>query len=244
MPWYEYDDESPAERRARVSSEIARRRKKGEPFVAIRTEVARGVPAKTFWGKAWCENIESYSDYEYRLPRGRSYLRQGNVFDLEIDGGSIFAYVAGSAIYDVEISIATLAKARWRALKGSVAGEVGNLVDLLSGRLGDGVMAAVTDRQSGLFPSPEQITLNCSCPDWADCCKHVAAVMYAVGVKLDSEPELLFKLREVDHTELVDAAGEGPDLSTGGAGAGVLAAGELAELFGIDLAEPEAAIDL
>jgi len=229
------DDES-------VLIEIEKRRKRGEPFVPVECKVARGIPAKSFWGRAWCENIESYSDYEYRLPRGRSYLRKGLVFDLEINEGNIFAYVAGASLYEVEISVVTLANQRWAALKDSVSGEVSNLVALLSGQLGDGVMEAVTDRDIGLFPEPKQITLNCNCPDWADCCKHVAAVMYAVGVKLDTEPELLFRLRKVDHTELIDAAAsESVDLGTDDASANILAADELAGLFGIDLADPESA---
>ena len=220
MSWDYYGDyESAADKQARVLAKIAKRRKAGEPFEPVVCEVPRGIPAKTFWGKAWCENLESYSDYEYRLPRGRTYLRKGNVYDLEVNEGGIFAYVAGSEIYEVNISIVTLAKARWETLKDSVSGEVRNLVALLSGQLGDGVMAAVTDPDSGLFPSPKQITLNCNCPDWAECCKHVAAVMYAVGVRLDTEPELLFKLRKVDHTELLDAAGEGVDLASDDASA-------------------------
>ncbi len=236
MAWYyDNDDES-------ATREIAKRREAGEPLVPVECKVKRGLPAATFWGKAWCENLESYSDYENRLPRGRAYLRRGAVYDLEISEGHIFAYVAGSELYEVEISIVTLAKKRWEGLKTEVAGELGNLVDLLSGKLGPGVMAAMTDRDRGLFPSPRQIALNCSCPDWADCCKHVAAVIYAVGVKLDAEPELLFKLRKVDHTELVGAAaGAEVDLKSGDPSASVLAADELGELFGIELAEPESA---
>ena len=232
MSWNYYGDfESAAEKRARSLLAIAKRRKAGEPFEPVVCEVPRGIPAKTFWGKAWCENLESYSDYEYRLPRGRSYLRKGNVYDLEISEGSIFAYVAGSEIYEVDISIVTLAKERWSALKENVSGEVRNLVALLSGQLGDGVMAAVTDPDTGLFPSPKQITLNCNCPDWADCCKHIAAVMYAVGVQLDTQPELLFKLRKVDHTELLAAAGGNVDLASDDASASILAADELSELL-------------
>jgi uncharacterized Zn finger protein len=209
-------------------------------MVVTRTDVARGLPAKTFWGRAWCENLERYSDYEGRLPRGRTYLRRDSVYDLTIDAGHIFAYVAGKHLYDVEISVVTLAHQRWQALKDTVAGEIGNLVDLLSGQLGDGVMAAVTDPDIGLFPSPKKITLNCSCPDHADCCKHVAAVIYAVGVQFDTQPELLFKLRKVDHLELIDAAGEAAiELSSDDPSASVLQPEELAGLFGIDLADPE-----
>lgn len=237
----DFDYESIPEREARMQREIEKRRKKGEPFEPVVCEVARGLPAASFWGKAWCEHLESFVDYEARLPRGRTYLRKGYVHDLEINAGNVFAYVVGRHIYEVEISVVTLAHAKWDDLKTRVSGEVGNLVALLSGKLGDGVMQAVTDRETGLFPSPKQISFNCSCPDWANMCKHVAATMYAVGVKLDQHPELLFKLRKVDHTELLDAASADTNLSSGDTSAEVLQPNELADLFGIDLAEPESA---
>lgn len=247
MSWHFYGDfENPAEKRARVLLEILERRKKGEPFEQLSAGGSkRGVPATTFWGRAWCENLESYSDYESRLPRGRAYLRKGNVYDLEITPGKISARVTGSEIYDVEVRIDPLSKGDWKSLRTSLAGQVTNLVALLSGHLGEGVMAAVTDRKSGLFPSPKKIHLQCSCPDWAEMCKHVAAVLYGIGVKLDREPQMLFELREVDHTELIEQAAESaanvskltaPDASTE-----VLEAGELSELFGIEITDPEAA---
>lgn len=245
MSW-DGDDgyESAAAIRARIQRQIAKRRKGGEPFVPTECKVPRGLPAKTFWGKAWCTNLESYSDYENRLPRGRTYLRQGGVYDLCIDEGEVFAYVAGSEIYEVHISIRLIEESRWESLKQTVAGEVRNLVDLLSGELGDGVMEAVTDRDHGLFPAPGEIRLNCNCPDWADCCKHVAAVMYAVGVQLDSAPELLFELRKVDHSELIQSAtAQGPSLTSGDSSAQILVADELADLFGIDLGDPESAFE-
>lgn len=244
MSWDEYEGrESAASIKRRIQREIEERRSQGEPFEPTVCNVARGLPAKTFWGKAWCTNLESYSDYEYRLPRGRTYLRKGNVFDLTITEGEVSAYVAGSEIYSVRISIEVLDELRWDSLKQSVAGEVRNLVALLSGELGPGVMEAVTDRDKGLFPAPEEIRLGCSCPDWADCCKHVAAAMYAVGVCLDDQPELLFKLRRVDHAELIQCAStaEGPSLTSDDASAQILVADELAGLFGIDLADPESA---
>ena len=243
MSWYEYGGyESAAAIKARIQREIKKRRKKGDAFVPTECKVARGIPAKTFWGKAWCTNLESYSDYENRLPRGRTYLRKGAVYDLSIGPGEVSACVAGSEIYEVQISIGLLKKARWTALKQAVSGEVRNLVDLLSGELGDGVMEAVTDPNSGLFPAPKEIRLNCNCPDWADCCKHVAAVMYAIGVHLDDAPELLFKLRKVDHAELIQTAAEQvPSLESHDSSAQILVADELGELFGIDLTDPDSA---
>ncbi len=243
MSWYEY--ESKADIQARISKEIEKRRAKGEPFENINTEVKRGNPSTTFWGKAWNENVESYMDFETRLPRGRAYLRAGNVYDLEINEGEIFAYVTGSSIYEVVILINSLPKQRWEALKEKVAGKVTNLVDLLSGKLGPGVLSAITDQDEGLFPEPKKIRFDCNCPDYATLCKHAAAVLYAVGVKLDQNPELFFKLRKVDHRELIIAAGKAAagagDLTTADESAEVLKGEDLSELFGIEIAEPEAA---
>ena len=248
MGWDEYGDyESAADRRARIERKVEARRSAGEPFVPTICKVKRGLPAQTFWGKAWCQNLEAYSDYESRLPRGRTYLRQGTVYDLDIKRGRVRAFVTGSEIYEVEITIQPLDAPLWDDLKSRLAGEVTNLVDLLSGELGTGVLQTITDSNAGLFPAPSEIHLNCNCMDWADCCKHVAAVMYAIGVRLDTDPDLFFKLRGVEHTELMDAAAFsdlelGPiDRAATEADRIGLEPDDLCELFGIDLADPESA---
>lgn len=247
MSW-NYDSEDRYESEQRVEREIEKRRERGEPMVPLQSDVARGVPCNTFWGRAWCENLEAYSDYGNRLPRGRSYLRAGRVMDLDIMEGEVFAYVAGTGLYEVSIFIEPLVEDRWQALTEEVAGQITNLVDLLGGCMGAGVLRAITDRDSGLFPEPKEIRFDCSCPDYADMCKHVAAVLYAVGVKLDDAPELFFQLRKVDHRQLIGAAGERAgelvqevDQSDDSGDVEGLAAENLAELFGIELAEPEAA---
>ena len=192
--------------------------------------------ASSFWGKAWCGNLEAYRDYEYRLPRGRSYVRSGAVLDLDIGRGRIAAVVSGSRPrpYEVEIKIKPLARAHWSRLKRQCAGEIGSLIELLEGRLSDRVMGIVTDREQGLFPKPREIEMNCSCPDWATMCKHVAAVMYGVGARLDAQPELLFTLRNVEHGELIAAA---VDLGVPQRGARRKTIGEedLSSVFGIEL---------
>lgn len=194
--------------------------------------------ARSFWGKAWCGNLEAYRDYEYRLPRGRSYVRSGAVLDLAIGQGRIAAVVSGSRPqpYEVEIKIKPLAKAHWSRLKGQCGGEIGSLIELLEGRLSDRVMGIVTDRQQGLFPKPAQIEMTCSCPDWATMCKHVAAVMYGVGARLDQAPELLFALRQVDHGELIEQAAQVE--VTRGSKRKTIAREDLADVFGIELARP------
>lgn len=243
MAWYEDEDRS--DRREAVAREIAKRRQRGEPFIPVVCEVPRGLPCRTFWGQAWCRNLEQYSDYESRLPRGRSYLRGGQVYDLEIVEGAVEAYVTGSEIYEVRIGIDTLAADRWQAIKTATSGEITGLGELLEGRLGPKVLALITDPERGLFPSPDEIVLHCSCPDWADMCKHVAAVLYGVGVRLDHEPSLFFTLRGVNQNAIVGAAREaierGAHLQTEHSSVGVLAADELSALFGIDLGQPGSA---
>jgi uncharacterized Zn finger protein len=231
---------SVAERRRKAQRELEKRRKKGhavEPIVIDGRTISR-----TFWGKAWCDNLESYSDYANRLPRGRSYVRNGSVVHLEIAPGKITAMVSGSELYKIELTISPLRESRWTAIKKECGGQIGSLVELLQGRLSEKVMEVVTRRGGGLFPEPSEIKLSCSCPDWADMCKHVAAVMYGVGARLDAKPELLFLLRKVDHLELIaGAVDSAPTGATGKARAKkTIATGDLSGIFGIELADEEA----
>jgi uncharacterized Zn finger protein len=236
--WYSFRPYVPvAQRRARAAREVEKRKKKGQTISPVCIE-GRTI-AHTFWGKAWCENLESYSDYENRLPRGRTYVRNGSVVDLQIRPGKITALVSGSELYEVTIVVAPLPTNQWRSIKSRCAGHIGSLVELLQGRLSQRVMDIVTAREGGLFPKPHGIRLSCSCPDWAGMCKHVAAVLYGVGARLDQQPELLFVLRKVDHLELIEEAvpRAGKKTSTRKK---TLLRSELAGVFGIELAEPEA----
>ena len=229
MSWYYYSDAQ--EVKERIKREIARRQKKGELFKALEAPAGNTKLVKTFWGKAWNDNLESYRDYEYRLPRGRSYLRQGNVYNLAIQPGEVTAVVAGSELYDVSVTIASLAEDHWKRIKKQCEGQVASMLDLLAGKLGDGVMKIITDHASGLFPKPEEIRFSCSCPDHADMCKHVAATLYGVGVKLDTNPDLFFVLRSVDPTELVSIT----TLTTPSGADSALEGEDLGALFGIEL---------
>ena len=239
MNWWNYAPKPTVrEQRARAAREAQRLAKKGAksgraPAPVI---IAGRAIASSFWGKAWCENIESYRDYEYRLPRGRSYVRNGAVLDLVIDPGRITAVVSGSQLYEVEIHIKRLDKAHWARVKTQCAGQIGSLVELLAGKLTEPVMRHVTDREQGLFPKPAQIEMTCSCPDWAKMCKHVAAVMYGVGARLDQAPELLFTLRQVDHGELIEQAARVE--VTRGSKRKTIAREDLSDVFGIELARP------
>jgi uncharacterized Zn finger protein len=193
--------------------------------------------AKSFWGVAWCDNLEAYSDFENRMPRGRTYVRNGSVIDLQIERGKIKALVSGSEVYSVTVEIVTLPAAIWVQVKDDCAQSIDSLLDLLAGRFDTGIMARLTRLEDGLFPKPIEIKLKCSCPDWATMCKHCAAVLYGVGARLDTAPELLFTLRGVDHTELIGQAvsAKNLDRSLQGQTESALPSGDLGEIFGIDL---------
>jgi uncharacterized Zn finger protein len=221
-------------RRAQAAKEIAKRTKKGEAVAPVRIE-GRDI-ASTFWGEAWCNNLESYSDFENRLPRGRTYVRNGSVVDLKIEKGRIEALVSGSSLYEIQIDIAAQPKQKWLALKNQCAGKISTLVELLQGKLSKAVMEKVTDRGQGLFPNPKEITMRCSCPDYAGMCKHIAAVMYGVGNRLDSSPELLFVLRAVNHLELIEQAIPAAPIRTKGT-APTIRAADLGAIFDIEIGD-------
>ncbi len=230
---------SVGQRRAQAQTKMNALRKKGVDIQPVEIE-GRKI-AKTFWGEAWCDHLESFSDYANRLPRGRTYVRNGSVCHLEVNQGEILAKVAGSELYNIRIQIKTLPANKWKAIKARCAGQVGSLLELLQGKLSGQVMQVVTDRNEGLFPSPGEISLKCDCPDWAVMCKHVAAVLYGVGARLDQKPELLFKLRGVDHEELIAADAEAAvSAATSRGKSKRLAGGELSDVFGIDLDTSEA----
>jgi len=227
---------SVAERRRKALREVEKLRKKGQSVSPVRVE-GRAI-AKTFWGKAWCENLERYSDFANRLPRGRTYVRNGSVVDLQITAGEIRAMVSGSDLYEVALKVAPVPKARWTSICDDCGGAIDSLVELLQGRLSKGVMERICRQNQGLFPSPAEIELSCSCPDWADMCKHVAAVLYGIGARFDHQPELLFRLRGVDERELILKAGKSiPLAKPGSAGAKVLGGEDLGDMFGLDMAQ-------
>jgi uncharacterized Zn finger protein len=131
---------------------------------------------------------------------------------------------------------------RWQSICADCAGFIDTLVELLQGRLSRGVMERISQQQTGLFPSPKEIKLSCSCPDWAEMCKHVAAVLYGIGTRLDQHPELLFRLRQVDEKELIASAGKSlPRAKKSLAAAKILGGEDLSKLFGLDMTEPESA---
>jgi len=226
---------SVAARRAQAARELAKLRKNGRAMSPVAIE-GRKI-ARTFWGEAWCDNLERYSDFANRLPRGRSYVRNGSVVDLRVEPGAVNALVSGSRMYEVKVTVGPVAPARWRAICKDCSGAIDSLIELLQGRFSRGVMTRLCEENTGLFPSPTDILFTCSCPDWASMCKHVAAVLYGIGARLDHQPELLFALRKVDQQDLIASAGS--DLSRRAArpaGARVLVNDDLSEMFGIEMA--------
>ena len=226
---------SGAERRKKAEREIARRRKAGQPSAPVIVE-GRTI-AKTFWGKAWCENLERYRDFDSRLPRGRSYVRNRAVLDLQIKPLAVKALVSGSEIYKVTIGVAAVSKSKWQSICRDCAGGIDSLVELLQGRLSTSVMERICRQNQGLFPRPPEIKLSCSCPDYASMCKHVAAVLYGVGTRLDKEPELLFRLRAVDEKDLLANLGETASRSKTPTTDKVLSDDDVSALFGLEMAD-------
>ena len=227
-----------AERRRKAAGEMAKLAKKGQTVSPV---VVQGrTIAATAWGKAWCANMESYSDYANRLPRGRTYVRNGSVIDLQITPGTVVARVSGSQVYRTTITVTAVPKAKWQQICADCAGGIDSLVELLQGRFSNGVMDRLCCQSDGLFPVPKDIGFDCSCPDGATLCKHVAAVLYGVGARFDSKPELLFILRQVDPAELLSKAGTGV-VTAPAAGERTLAGDDVGALFGLEMDEPTVA---
>ena len=235
MARYYYDDEFPQyisiEERRRKAEREAAKLQSASPVIIKGSQIAT-----TFWGKSWCRNLERYSDYANRLSRGRTYLRSGCVVDLQISPQMVDALVSGTRLYTVTIKVSGISKPRWKAACHDCAGAIDSLVALLEGRFSKVTMERLCQQKTGLFPTPAEIRFDCSCPDSARMCKHVAAVLYGIGARLDEKPELLFTLRDVDKQDLITNASQ---RLTKSKTAKYLETDDLSELFGIDIAAPK-----
>lgn len=204
MSYYDFPQYvSAAEKKAKAAKTIEKLRKKNQDIEPVIIE-GRTI-AKTWWGKAWNQNLESYADYSNRISRGRSYVRNGAVLDLKISKGTVDALVQGSGVkpYSVNIRLDTLGREKWNKVIALCNHRIDTLEQLVEGRFPKELEVLFTEKKYGLFPSPKEIHFNCSCPDWASMCKHVAAVLYGIGARLDTNPMLFFELRELDGQELV-----------------------------------------
>ncbi len=237
---------SVAKRKAEAAKELAKLDKSSKGKSRSPVKISTRKMAVTFWGEAWCDNLENYSDYSNRLPRGKTYARNASILDLQIEKGTITAMVSGTSLYRIKIEISTIQAKLWNEIKSECAQSIHSIMDLLRGKLSDSVMICLTAPKTGMFPQPKEIKLRCSCPDSAGLCKHLAAVMYGVGNRLDTNPELLFTLRGVDKSELVSEAVSSSQLSDSLTSANksknpnaVIADDDLSSMFGIDLVSAE-----
>ncbi len=203
--------------------------KKGAELNPIKIEGKKIV--NSFWGRAWCDQIELSSDYENRLPRGRSYVRSGAVINLDIKKAEIDALVYGSSLYNVKVRIKTLNEKKWQKILEKSSGEISSVIELLQGKLSSSVMKIMTDPLDGILPTEKEISFTCSCFDVANMCKHVAAVLYGVGARLDNKPELLFLLRNVDYNDLAGKI----KLNKKSTKSKIIQNKNLSEIFGIDI---------
>lgn len=191
------------EKKYKAAKAIAKLRKKNPDIMPV---VIEGKTlAKTWWGKIWNNNLESYADYSNRISRGRSYVRCNMVLDLKITKGTVEALVMGSGTkpYEVLVKIDTLKKEKWERVIKECNSSIESMEQLMEGKFPKELEALFTEKKFGLFPSPDEIRFACSCPDWADMCKHVAAVLYGIGARLDNDPLLFFELRDIDSQELI-----------------------------------------
>ena len=200
MGWYRYEYYTPR-KKLDPGAQLAKLRKK-DPGVSPVVVTGRKI-ATTWWGEAWNHNLERYSDYVNRLPRGRSYVRGGNVLDLRISAGHVTAVVAGSSLYNVEINIKPLSGDKWKSIVKSCGNKIADMEALVEGKFPKELGELFTAKGSGLFPTPKELEFSCDCPDWATMCKHVAAALYGVGSRLDEDPSLYFTLRDIQFQELL-----------------------------------------
>ncbi len=228
-----------AEKRAKAQKKIKQLRKKNPD---IRPVILEGQAlAKSWWGKAWNENLESYADYSNRIGRGRSYVRHLAVLDLQIVPGKVTSLVQGSmgAPYEVVISITKMKKKNWQTIKKECQSRLSSLPDLLAGSIPKSLQETFMVQGKGLFPTPSEIAFDCSCPDWASMCKHVAATLYGVGARLDEDPALFFTLRQAAMDDLVSQAVQSKASSiiekTTTGSSKIIADDKLSDLFGLDM---------
>jgi uncharacterized Zn finger protein len=229
---------SVAEKRARARRKLEQLRKKHPDIRPV--AIAGNALVHTWWGKAWNGNLGKYADYANRIGRGRSYVRHGAVLDLQIKPGQITPWCRALSPIRSRSD-----QARQRAglaeIKAACAGQH-SLQELWS--FPKGLAELFTAKGSGLFPAPQEIDFHCSCPDWAYMCKHVAAVLYGIGTRLDEDPSLFFVLRKMKMDDLITQAVQDKSerllKQAKKKTARVIDDADLGEVFGIEM-EPVAA---
>ncbi|GAU75568.1 SWIM zinc finger family protein [Fusibacter sp. 3D3] len=230
--------ESVAEKKEKAIRAYEKLKKKNPDIEPIIIE-GRTI-AKNWWGKSWNSNLESYADYSNRIARGKSYVRNNSVLDLKITKGIVKAKVQGSGSkpYEVNITIDALSSQKWARVVELCNHRIDSLEQLFEGKFPKALEVLFIDKQYGMFPSPNEIHFNCSCPDWAYMCKHVAAVLYGIGAKLDQDPMLFFELRNLDGQALIqksmESRLENMLKNAGKKSDREIAEADLSELFGLE----------
>mgnify|MGYP002856125409 CR=1 FL=1 len=175
---------------------IAKRHKEYNPVII---EKGARTICKSWWGKAWCQNLERYADWENRIARGKDYVKHNTLVDLQINGGKISAKVQGAAWspYEINIMIDPISEKQCQEISKEAAGEIKDIESLIAGKFPKN-LKDLFFKEEGLFPSPKEIHFGCSCPDYAKMCKHIVAALYGIGVRLDSNPLYFFQMRGID----------------------------------------------
>ncbi|MCK5543011.1 MAG: SWIM zinc finger family protein, partial [Desulfobacterales bacterium] len=195
-----------ADKKAKAEKKIKQLKKKDPNISPV--YVTGNKLAESWWGISWNKNLESYADFGNRIGRGRSYIRHSAVLDLKIKPGKIISLVQGSMSrpYNIEITIKKIKPSLWKNIIKKCQGKIDSLNTLLDGNLPKAMAGILTNKEEGMFPSPDEIEFNCSCPDWAYMCKHIAATLYGVGTRLDQDPAMFFTLRGAKIKDLVSQA--------------------------------------
>lgn len=166
-----------------------------EPIILASTKLAT-----SWWGKMWNTNLERYAEYSNRIGRGKTYVKNELVIDLQIEESKVFAYVQGKRRdpYQIAIYIDPTKPGLIEQIKEKCQGKLDTVEELLEGKFSKEISSIFMIQGAGLFPEPKEIKFRCSCPDYTSCCKHVSAVLYGIGSKLDVNPLLFFTLRGIN----------------------------------------------
>ena len=167
--------------------------------------------ATRFWGSAWMRHLAVCESGGLCLAPGRTLLRHGCVLDVQVAPGRVTALVSADALYDVELRLTPPEEERVEELAALCAGKIDSLLSLLEGRVDESLLQQLCDPENGLLPDARDWRISCSCPDWSEPCPHAAAAMYALGVLLDAQPELLFTLRAIDPSALLRKPEQTPE---------------------------------
>jgi uncharacterized Zn finger protein len=176
----------------------------------IKASTRRGSFGATWWARRWIDVLESF-DIGARLQRGRSYARKGQVLSIDVSKASVQAKVQGSRAepYVVQIKVRPLMPSEWKRLAEQLSQQAIFAASLLAGEMPQQIEEAFTGAGMSLFPEKSRdISSSCSCPDWSNPCKHIAAVYYLLGEAFDQDPFLIFRMRGMDRDEFTALLGE------------------------------------